>query len=86
MRGIGFVSTVVLARLLEPSDFGLVAMGMITVGFVRVFADAGQHLAVIRHANPQPEHFNTAWTMSVLMGIVVALALVAEAVSPAQVA
>jgi len=79
IRGIGLVSTIVLTRLLSPADFGLVAMGMVTVGFVQVFAEAGQDLAVIRHPNPTPEHFDTAWTMSVCGGIAVALGLVAIA-------
>jgi O-antigen/teichoic acid export membrane protein len=79
IRGIGVLSTIVLARLLTPADFGLVAMAMLTVAFVRVFAEAGQHLAIIRHPDPTPEHFDTAWTMSVLGGFLVALVLVAIA-------
>jgi O-antigen/teichoic acid export membrane protein len=79
VRGIGLVSTLVLARLLSPTDFGLVAMGLITVGFVRIFAEAGQDLAIIRHLDPTPEHFDTAWTMSVCGGLLVALILFAIA-------
>lgn len=79
MRSIGLVSTIILARLLRPEDFGLVAMGAITVQFVRVFADAGQALAVIRDVNATNEHFDTAWTMSVIIGAVVAAVLIAGA-------
>lgn len=75
IRGIGLVSTIVLARLLAPADFGLVAMGMITVGFVRAFAESGQDLAVIRHPDATAEHFDTAWTMSVCVGFLVALVI-----------
>src|SRR5437764_13385461 len=76
VRGIGIVSTIILARLLQPADFGIVAMAMIVVGFIAVFSEAGQNLAVIRHPDPTPEHFDTAWTMSVCAGAIVALALV----------
>jgi lipopolysaccharide exporter len=79
MRGIGLISTIILARLLEPTDFGVVAMAMVAVGFIRVFSEAGQDLAVIRHPNPTAEHFDTAWTMSVCAGFIVALVLVAIA-------
>lgn len=79
IRGIGLISTIILARLLSPSDFGLIAMGMITVAFVRIFAEGGQDLAIIRHPDPRSEHFDTAWTMSVLGGGVVALILLAIA-------
>ena len=79
VRCIGLVSTVILARLLRPEDFGLVAMGAITVQFVLVFADAGQSLAVIRNVNATSEHFDTAWTMSVCAGAAVALILIGMA-------
>jgi lipopolysaccharide exporter len=76
VRAIGLISTIILARLLEPTDFGVVAMGMVAVGFISVFSEAGQNLAVIRHPNPTAEHFDTAWTVSVCGGIIVALILV----------
>jgi O-antigen/teichoic acid export membrane protein len=79
VRGIGFVGMILLARLLSPADFGLVAMGMLTVAFVGIFAEAGQDLAIIRHADPTPEHFDTAWTMSVCVGLLMALILLAIA-------
>lgn len=77
VRGIGLVSTIILARLLRPADFGLVAMGTVTMGFVQVFAEGGQNLAVIRHADPTPGHFDTAWTMSAGAGLIVAAVMVA---------
>lgn len=79
IRGLGIVSTIILARLLRPEDFGLVAMGAITVQFVLVFADAGQALAVIRDVNATDEHFDTAWSMSIITGFVVAAALITAA-------
>jgi lipopolysaccharide exporter len=79
MRFIGLISTIILARLLEPTDFGIVAMAMVAIGFIRVFSEPGQDLALIRHPNPTEEHFDTAWTMSVCCGFIVALLLVAVA-------
>ncbi len=79
VRGIGLVSMIILARLLSPADFGVVALGMVTVGLITVFSYAGQNLAIIRHPNPTREHFDTAWTISVCLGIAVALGLVALA-------
>src|SRR6266566_2103818 len=79
VRGIGLISTIILARLLDPADFGVVAMAMVVVGFISVFSQAGQNSAVIRHANPTAEHFDTAWTMSVCGGVIVAVVLFAIA-------
>lgn len=79
LRAIGLINTIILARLLRPADFGVLAMAMVMIGFIRIFAETGQALAVIRHANATSEHFDTAWTMSVCAGVIVALVLLATA-------
>lgn len=68
LRSIGLVSTFILARLLSPEDFGLAAMAVLVIGLVEVFGQTGQILALIRHPDPQREHFDTVWTMSILIG------------------
>ncbi len=77
IRLIGLISTIILARLLVPQDFGLVAMAMLFVGIVEVLGETGQQGALIRHPNPTREHFDTAWTIqflvSLLLGSVVLL-------------
>lgn len=79
LRLIGLASTVVLARVLTPLDFGLVAMAMLVVGAVEVLGETGQRLAIIRLREPTREHYDTAWTFSVLIGAGVALILIAAA-------
>jgi O-antigen/teichoic acid export membrane protein len=80
LRLTGLVSTVILARLLTPRDFGIVAMAMIVVGTLEMFNQTGQKLVLIRLEEPTDEHFNTAWTISFLLGLVIAVAILA--VSP----
>ncbi|MDE2181819.1 MAG: lipopolysaccharide biosynthesis protein [Alphaproteobacteria bacterium] len=79
LRGIGVVSTIVLARLLTPSDFGVVAIAMIVVGFFEMLNRTGQGNALIRLTNPTREHYDTAWTISVLIGSAIAVGVVAAA-------
>src|SRR5678816_3414499 len=62
VRGIGLVSTMILARLLAPHDFGLVAKAMLVIGMLEIMAETGQRLAIIRHSNPTRAHYDTAWT------------------------
>lgn len=80
VRLIGVASTVVLARLLTPADFGLVAMAMLVISFLEVFSDTGQQLALIRHPNPQRSHYDSAWTSSLILNS--ALTLIILAASP----
>lgn len=79
IRGIGLVSTIALARLLTPADFGLIAMATLVVGLIEVFGDAEFKLAIIRHPNPTREHLDTAWTLAICTGAAVALVLAAVA-------
>jgi O-antigen/teichoic acid export membrane protein len=79
VRGIGLLSTLVLARLLTPEDFGVVAMALIVVGLFEVMGWAGVDLAVIRQPDAGPAFYDTAWTIQILQGGVLALGLVVAA-------
>lgn len=79
-RIVGFLSMVVLARLLVPADFGLVALAMAMVAAVGIFGEFGFELALIQNQKAARSHYDTAWTFGVLRGLLTALtiALVAE--------
>lgn len=79
MRLTGVVSTVFLARLLSPSDFGIVTMALIFVGLMEILNMGGQQLALIRLSEPTREHYDTAWTLYVIIGFAVGLVIVALA-------
>jgi len=62
-RLIGFISTLILARLLAPEDFGIIAMASLVVGLVDAFLALGVHVALIQNNNADQAHYNTAWTL-----------------------
>lgn len=68
MRGIGILSTVILARLLLPEDYGLVAVSMIIVAFIEVFSWTHADLALIQNPNAGRAHYDAAWTLNILVG------------------
>jgi O-antigen/teichoic acid export membrane protein len=74
-KGIGVLSTLVLARLLVPADFGLVAMAMAVVAFTQLMSAFGFDSALIQRQNAQRDHFDTAWTFNVLFGVGISVAL-----------
>jgi O-antigen/teichoic acid export membrane protein len=56
-------ATMILARLLRPHDFGLVAMVTTITGFLRIFSDAGLSTATIqREGITQAQVSNLFWT------------------------
>lgn len=62
-RLIGFLSTLILARLLAPDDFGIIAMASVVVGLVDAFLGLGVHVALIQNRNALPAHYHAAWTL-----------------------
>lgn len=78
-RLIGLVSMVILARLLAPEDYGLIAMAMLAYGLLETIAYAGVDLALMRQGNDSREHFDTAWTVQLIQGSFVALLLLIAA-------
>jgi lipopolysaccharide exporter len=79
IRGLGVISMLILARLLEPADFGLVALATLVMGLVETAGQFGFDSAIIQNQNADHEHYNSAWTLNVIRGLVSALALVAVA-------
>jgi len=75
-RSIGLVSTLILARVLTPADFGLVAMAMSVVGLTELMGAFGFDVAIIQNQNAERKHYDTAWTFNVLFGAITALVLV----------
>ncbi len=79
IRGIGFVSTLILARLLDPSDFGIIAMASVVVGFTDAVSSLGVDMALIQNTKATRRDFDTAWTVRLIQGVIVAALLVAAA-------
>jgi O-antigen/teichoic acid export membrane protein len=75
LKGIGLVSTIILARLLMPEDFGIVAIAMLCVGFIDVLFTTGSDAVVLRDANAHRDLIDSAWTFKVIEGLCVAAVL-----------
>lgn len=75
-RGIGLCSTIVLARLLVPADFGLVAMATSILALLELISAFGFDVALIRQPSIERSHYDTAWTMNCVLGIAMAIGLV----------
>lgn len=78
-RSIGVISTVILARLLPPADFGLVAMASVLLVMVQAITEFGFDVALIQKQNTDRSHYDTAWTFKVIFGVSSAALLVALA-------
>ena len=69
-RGLGFVRTIVLARILAPEDFGLLGIAMLSISILETFSRTGFQAALIQKKENIESYLDTAWTVSVIRGTV----------------
>ncbi len=69
-RGLGFIRTIILARLLAPSDFGLLGIAMLAISTLETFSQTGFQAALVQKKENIECFLDTAWTVSVIRGIV----------------
>ena len=69
IRLIGLVNTAIIARLLIPADFGLVALAMIAVDLVITITDGDIEMALIRLPDTHQDRQHTGWTLKIVAGL-----------------
>jgi lipopolysaccharide exporter len=73
-----FIQLVVLSHILTPSDFGLMAMVMVIIGFSQAYADMGISNAIIHQQDATKEQLSSLYWTNILASIVVFAILVAS--------
>lgn len=74
------VTTIILARLLEPADFGLLGIGLVVIGYLDFVNDFGVSAAVIQHDGDPDHTADVAFWINLALGVT--LAAVGFAVAP----
>ena len=82
-RSIGIVSTLILARLLVPADFGLVAMATAVGGMLDLLGAFSFDVALIQNSKAERKHYDTVWTFNAIFGLICTLGLIALAIPAA---
>ncbi len=80
---LNFGTTAVLARMLTPGDFGLVAMIAAFTGFISLFKDLGLSAATVQRAEVSHAQVNALFWLNVLLSLALMLftALLAPAIA-----
>jgi len=73
LQGTGFVISIFLARLLEPSEFGLIAMVMVIMGIAGIFADVGLGGALVQRKRVLPIHYNSVFYFNMVVASLLSL-------------
>ncbi len=70
---VSLTSTLVLARLLMPEDFGLMAMATTVTGFIAFFNEIGIGSAIVQRTEVSEEEINGCFGIALLASTVLAL-------------
>ena len=78
-QALSFVIGVVLARLLSPREFGLLAMVTVIAGFALSFMELGFGAALVQRQNAREEHLSSVFWVNVISGLTMTLLFAAAA-------
>ena len=79
-RAAGMLKVAILGRLLSPSDFGLMGVAVVLLGWLDYFTQTGITAALIQWPGTIGAYLDVAWTIQVLRGV--GLAAIIAAVAP----
>jgi lipopolysaccharide exporter len=79
VRVLGLVSTLILVRLIQPADFGIIALATSFMQTIDGMLTLGTEEAVIREATPGRQFYDTAFTLNLLRGLSVTIMVAALA-------
>jgi O-antigen/teichoic acid export membrane protein len=71
IQGTQFVVSIVLARLLAPDDFGLIALVMAVIAIANVFVQSGLGTALIQKKDADETDFSSVFYASLLLATIV---------------
>ena len=69
---MAFITFALLARLLPPRDFGLLAFASVFTAFFQLFVDQGIADAVVQRLETRPGHFNAAFWFNLAVSTLLA--------------
>jgi PST family polysaccharide transporter len=70
ITGVGQLGlTAVLARLLTPSEFGLIGLALVYVGLANLLSQFGLSIAIIRLPDLTPRYIRAGFTIAMLLGL-----------------
>ena len=79
-NALGLINTAILARLLVPADFGLVAIATALMGGLVLLRAFSLDMSLIQNQKAERKHYDTAWTINIAVSSLISVSMVALAV------
>ncbi len=74
-RIVSFIRTAVLARILDPGQFGAYGVAMLVLALLEVFTETGVNVLLIQEKEKKDEYIHSAWIVSIVRGCIISFGL-----------
>ena len=72
-KGVTFIATLILARLLTPNEFGLMALGLVVIGYLDSFSGMGIENVIIYKQENIGHNSNVAFTLGLIVNSAISI-------------
>ncbi|OGH21851.1 MAG: hypothetical protein A3D75_01515 [Candidatus Levybacteria bacterium RIFCSPHIGHO2_02_FULL_37_18] len=70
-RAIAFIRTIILARILIPSQFGAYGVAILIVSMLEVLTETGVNVVLVQEKDDIEEYISSAWIISIVRGCII---------------
>lgn len=75
VKAVSFIVSIVIARILSPSDYGVIGMILVFITIANIFIDSGMSQALVQRKNRTPSDLATAFYFNLVVAVVCYLIL-----------
>lgn len=72
-RGLAFVRLAILARLLDPFQFGIYGIASLVLALLEIFTETGVNIVLVQSKSKITDYLNTAWVVSIARGVAISI-------------
>ncbi len=72
---LGLIKLLILARLLAPSDFGLLGVAFLIIATLDTFSQTGLDTALIQMKDDIKDYLNSVWSINIIRGFILYIIL-----------
>src|SRR5256885_5562570 len=71
---VGFLETIILARILAPEQFGEYGIALLSLGLLEVLTETGVNVVLVQEEDID-RHIDSAWIVSIARGVIISALL-----------
>jgi lipopolysaccharide exporter len=74
-RGLAFGKTIIIARILNPAQFGIFGIATLVLSLVEILTETGINIFLVQQKAKIDDYVNTAWLVSIIRGFLISFVI-----------